>query len=135
MLLRLQTIIAIIYAKTKIIYVNYIIKTLKLTLALLVICSCEKENIVVSEITIENHRFIPETLYIPEGKKIKLIVHNKDDTMEEFESYKLKREKLIPPNSKANIILAPLKVGEYSFFGEFHDETAKGKIIVQPRND
>ena len=99
------------------------------------ICSCEEDDVFISEIAIENHRFIPEIVYLPEGKKIKLIVHNKDEIVEEFESHALKREKLIPPKGKATIILAPLKKGEYSFFGEFHEETAQGKIIVRSHND
>ena len=98
-------------------------------------CSCREENVVVSEITIENHRFIPEILYLPPGKKIKLVVHNKDELVEEFESHELKREKLIPAKGKATIILAPLKTGEYSFFGEFHEDTAQGKIIVCTQDD
>ena len=102
---------------------------------MILLCACEEADVFVSEITIEHHRFIPEILHLPEGKKIKLIVHNKDDIVEEFESHALKREKLVPPKSKATIMLAPLKNGEYSFFGEFHAETAQGKIIVSSQND
>lgn len=100
------------------------------------ICSCDtEEGVFIYEITIENHRFIPEIVYLPEGKKIKLIVHNKDDIVEEFESHALKREKLVPPKGKATIVLPPLKKGEYSFIGEFHADTAQGKIIVHSKDD
>lgn len=80
---------------------------------------------------IKNHKFIPEILELPVGKKIIITVHNHDSTIEEFESHDLKREKIILGNSKARIILAPLKPGEYKFFGEFHEETAQGKIIIK----
>lgn len=83
-----------------------------------------------AHLIIKDHKFIPEVLILPEGKKIILIVDNQDSTIEEFESTDLKREKVIFGNSKAKIILAPLKPGEYHFFGEFHEETAQGKLII-----
>lgn len=91
---------------------------------------CNAAEVIEREIFIKNHQFIPEITNIPAGKKIRLVVHNQDPTIEEFESIDLKREKIIPGNAKAVIILAPLKVGEYKFIGEFHEDTAKGKIIA-----
>ena len=85
---------------------------------------------VEAELIIKDHKFEPEILELPAGEKIRLTVYNKDSTIEEFESLDLKREKIILGNSKARIILAPLKPGEYKFFGEFHEDTAQGKIIV-----
>lgn len=82
------------------------------------------------DLYIKDHKFDPEVILVPDGVKIRLIVHNLDSTIEEFESIDLKREKIIPANSKAIIILAPLKIGEYKFFGEFHEDTAQGRIIV-----
>lgn len=86
---------------------------------------------VEAELIIKDHRFEPEILELPAGKKIRITVHNQDDTIEEFESLDLKREKIVLGKSKIRVILAPLKPGEYKFFGEFHEETAKGKIIVR----
>ena len=58
--------------------------------------------------------------------------HNKSyATVEEFESFDLKREKIIPAKGKVIVIVGPLSSGEYSFFGEFHQETAQGKLIVK----
>ena len=71
---------------------------------------------------------------MPEGKKIILIVHNQDSTIEEFESVELKREKIVLGNSESKIKFAPLQVGEYKFFGDFHQDTAHGKIIVKKAN-
>ena len=50
-------------------------------------------------------------------------------------SIDLKREKIVLANSKARVILAPLKPGEYKFFGEFHEDTAQGKIIVKEKQE
>lgn len=88
-------------------------------------------GLLVFEIAIKNHRFVPDVIEAPAGRKIKLIVHNQDKTIEEFESHDLKREKIVPGGRKINVILAPLKPGKYHFFGEFHEETANGYLIIK----
>lgn len=93
------------------------------------------------DIYIKDHKFEPDVIEVPSGRKLRITVHNMDSTIEEFDSPDLKREKIIPGKSKGRIILAPLKVGEYHFIGEFHEETAKGKLVVvdkevhQDKND
>jgi plastocyanin len=82
-------------------------------------------------LVIHEHRFEPEELVVPAGQKIKLIVHNKDATAEEFESHELNREKVIPAGAKATIFVGPLSPGSYPFFGEFNPKTARGKIIAK----
>lgn len=84
----------------------------------------------VFNIEIKNHLFNPSEVTIPAHTKIKLVIHNRDNTSEEFESYELNREKIILGNRKGTIFIAPLKPGEYPFFGEFYPETALGKIIA-----
>lgn len=84
-------------------------------------------------IQIKGHRFVPENIEAPAGKRIRLIVHNLDNSAEEFESHELNREKIVPSKSKVRIILPPLKPGEYKFFGEFHEDTAQGKLIVKDK--
>lgn len=88
-------------------------------------------ELVEVQIAIENHKFYPQQIEVPAATKIKLIVCNNDKTLEEFESTDLKREKIIPANSCVNIILGPLKPGNYSFYGEFYHETAFGMIVVK----
>ncbi len=89
------------------------------------------ENPIEVNIYIKNHHFYPSELKLPPGKKIRINVFNQDSTIEEFESTDLKREKIIPGGSKATIILAPLKEGIYEFVGEFNEDTAKGRIIIE----
>ena len=62
--------------------------------------------------------------------KFKIIVENLDNTIEEFESDDLKKEKLIGAGKKITLQISPLKAGEYKFYGDFHQKTAQGKIIV-----
>ena len=55
------------------------------------------------EITIRDHRFVPNEITIPAGQKVKLVVRNEDATPEEFDSKRLNREKVIPGRSQATI--------------------------------
>ena len=82
-------------------------------------------------IVIENHRFVPEKLEVPAGKKVKVTVENKDATPEEFDSDDLRVEKVIPGKSKGIVFLGPLKPGEYKFMGEYHSATAKGVVVAK----
>ena len=87
------------------------------------------------EIEIRNHLFQPDVLTIPAGIKVKLIIYNRDPTPEEFESYELNREKVIPGGRKAIVFIGPLAPGRYPFFGEFNPQTALGTIIVEAKSD
>jgi plastocyanin domain-containing protein len=82
-------------------------------------------------IAIKDHKFTPDRIEIPAGKKVKLLVENQDATPEEFESSSMKIEKVIPGKSKATIYVGPLKAGEYTFVGEFNEKTAKGVIVAK----
>ena len=82
-------------------------------------------------IAIEGHKFTPDRIEVPAGKKVKLLVENKDASPEEFESPALKVEKVIPGKSKATIYIGPLKAGEYKFVGEYNEKTAKGVVVAK----
>lgn len=82
-------------------------------------------------ITIKEHRFDPETLEIPAGQKVKLVIRNQDPTPEEFESYSLNREKIISGSSEGLVYVGPLDPGTYDYFGDFHADTAQGKLIAK----
>jgi plastocyanin len=82
-------------------------------------------------LTLKEHRFEPSELQVPAGKRFKLVVKNLDSAAEEFESHDLKLEKVIPGGSQANLSIRPLKPGTYEFVGEFHQKTAKGRIVAK----
>ncbi len=84
-----------------------------------------------ANLAIKNHQFIPAELKVPAGQKIKLIVRNEDSTPEEFESHQLNREKIIAGNAQATIYIGPLSPGKYTFWGEFHEKTARGVIVAE----
>ncbi len=81
-------------------------------------------------IELKNHLFYPAEINIPAQQKVKLIIHNLDDSVEEFDSFSLNREKVIFPGKKAVIFIGPLPSGRYEFFGEYHPNSAKGIIVI-----
>ena len=84
-----------------------------------------------AELTIRNHQFVPVELQVPANVKVKLIVTNADDTPEEFESVELRREKVVPGGQSVIIYIGPLQPGTYEFFGDFHPQTARGRLIAK----
>jgi hypothetical protein len=101
-----------------------------LSIALLA-CTADDPNMLKFELVIENHRFSPEEIIIPSNTKVKLIIHNNDDSAEEFECLAIRKEKLVPAKSTVSVIIPALQSGMYDFFGEFHPNSAIGKIKVQ----
>jgi plastocyanin len=82
-------------------------------------------------LNIKDHKFDPTELTVPANVKVKLIVKNLDPTPEEFESNELHREKVVGPGQQILVYVGPLSPGVYGFFGDFHQETAQGKLIVK----
>lgn len=81
-------------------------------------------------IEIRDHLFIPQTVRIPEGKKVRLVFINHDPSPEEIDSFDFNREKVIFGHSKGTIFVGPLPNGRYKFFGELHPNSAVGYVIV-----
>jgi hypothetical protein len=89
------------------------------------------DDAVVYTLVLKDHRFQPAELTVPAGKKIKLLIENRDETSDEFESYELNREKVLPGQRTTTLFIGPLEEGRYPYFGEFAEETAKGVIIAK----
>ena len=94
------------------------------------VASAENRKI---EMTVKDGYFAPTDIEMVAGEKIDLIVKNIGNEAEEFESIELKREKIVAPGKSITVKLGPLKAGTYGFFGEFHPETARGKVIVKDK--
>lgn len=82
-------------------------------------------------VVIENHRFQPAEVKVPAHQPVRLVIDNRDPTPEEFESRDLRLEKIVAGNSRATLRVGPLEAGEYRFVGEFNEDTAQGKLVVE----
>jgi len=80
---------------------------------------------------IRDHKFEPEEIRVPAGKRVSIYISNEDATPEEFDSSALKVEKVVPGKSKGLVRIGPLAPGRYEFIGEFHADTAKGVVIAE----
>jgi plastocyanin len=108
---------------------------MRLLAVLLVVATCHpaaraEDGFAIST-TIRGHKFEPSELHVPAGKRILLTVINADPLSEEFDSAALKVEKVIAGGSQGTVRIAPLNPGTYEFVGEYHEATAKGRVIAE----
>jgi plastocyanin len=82
-------------------------------------------------LTVENNRFQPEEIKVKSGTPFVLVITNKDKGPEEFESHDLRIEKVIPTGKTVRLKMPALKPGTYGFVGEYHEQTAKGRIVAE----
>ena len=80
---------------------------------------------------IENNRFQPEEIKVKAGASFVLVITNKDKGPEEFESHDLRIEKVIPGGRTVRLKMPALKAGSYGFVGEYHEKTARGRIVAE----
>jgi hypothetical protein len=76
-------------------------------------------------------RFAPDTIEVPAEKRFRLEITNQNAGPEEFESQELRKELVLAPGVTRTLVFAPLKAGVYPFFGEFHPDTARGRIVAK----
>jgi hypothetical protein len=82
---------------------------------------------------LKEHRFTPEQVEAPAGRRFRLEIVNADGSADEFESSALKVEREIAPHGKLILQLGPLAPGDYAFVGDLHADTAKGVLhVAQP---
>lgn len=81
-------------------------------------------------LAISQRQFVPQTLSLPAGQKVRVTVRNHDKIPAEFESYDLSREVVVPPGGTVQLYVGPLKPGKYNFFDDFNPN-AKGWIVVE----
>lgn len=104
---------------------------LPLLLALLFPLAATAADMPTYTLVLQNHRYVPNELRIPAQTRVKLQIVNKDPTPEEFESVDFPVEKIVMPSSTISVFVGPLKPGRYGFYGDFHQPTAKGTLIVE----
>lgn len=106
-------------------------RVLALGLGLLSSTAVPAEEPLTLKLVARDGRFQPETIEVPAGRRFRLEITNQNAGPEEFESRELRKELVLAPGVTRIVVFAPLKPGSYPFFGEFHPETAKGRIIAK----
>ncbi len=86
----------------------------------------------VFRMVIVNQAFQPDTLTIPAGQRVKIMVKNEDTIPAEFESSEAHREVVIPGKTELPVYVGPLEPGTYHFFNDFHP-ASKGTLIVMKK--
>ncbi len=105
--------------------------TLSLLLAVLLAAPALAAETSPYTLVLKNHRYQPTELHIPANTRVKIVVINQDSTPEEFESDHFPAEKIVMPNSSISVNVGPLKPGRYGFYGDFHQPTAQGTLVVE----
>ena len=81
-------------------------------------------------ITIRDNQFVPAELDVPAGQKIELHVKNERASASEFESFTLRREKIVPAGEQVIVYVGPLRPGTYDFFDDFNP-TTRGHLTAR----
>ena len=81
-------------------------------------------------LTLKGHQFTPDHAEVPAGERFQIIVDNQDDTAGEFESSEMKVEKIVAAGAKITVRAGPLRPGSYSFFDDYHPDTARGTLTA-----
>jgi hypothetical protein len=74
---------------------------------------------------------IPERIEISAGQPVRIIVRNTGTTPAEFESLRLRKEKVLGPGTESFLVIRRATPGEYPFFDDFHPDRARGVIVAQ----
>ncbi|MGA7748739.1 MAG: cupredoxin domain-containing protein [Gallionella sp.] len=82
-------------------------------------------------LTMHNQRFDPNKLIIPAGTKVKIVIRNLDSIPDEFESYDLSREVIVPGHGEVTIYVGPLNPGTYQIFNDYN-LPMQGSIVAKP---
>ena len=82
-------------------------------------------------LTLDQHRFSPEELRVKANTPFILAITNKDKKDEEFEIASLRIEQIVSGGKTLQLKMPALKPGTYEFIGDFHEKTAKGRIVAK----
>ena len=102
-----------------------------LSIALSVAVASAAETPPELALALDQHRFSPEELRVKANAPFRLVITNKDKEDEEFEMSSLRIEKVIAGGKTLKLKMPALKPGTYEFIGDFHEKTAKGRIVAE----
>ena len=86
-------------------------------------------------LSLADGRLEPVELEVVAGQRFKIELHNAGSTPVEFESRRLRQEKVMGPGVHSFVVVHPLKPGRYDYFDEFHLPEAQGVIIARDASE
>ncbi len=81
-------------------------------------------------LVLKDHQFAPAQVTVAANQRFRIEVSNQDATPAEFESSDLRAEKIVVAGGSISLMAGPLKPGTYTFFDDYHPDSAKGTMIV-----
>jgi hypothetical protein len=79
----------------------------------------------------EGGHFSPSQLEVAANRPFKVLVISAEKTPIEFESFELRRERVVKPGETITVNMPALSPGTYKFFDDFHRDTPEGAIVVK----
>ena len=102
-----------------------------LSLALSVVLTSAADSPQEFALVLDQHRFSPEEIRVKANAPFVLVITNKDKDEAEFEISSLRIEKVVPGGKVLQLKMPALKPGTYQFIDDFHEKTAKGRIVAE----
>jgi cupredoxin-like protein len=85
----------------------------------------------VLAIKAEAGHFNPPQLEVTANQPFKVRVTSAEKAPIEFESFELRRERVVKPGETITVNMPALGPGTYKFFDDFHHDTPEGAIVVK----
>lgn len=73
----------------------------------------------------------PPRLTVPANTSFRLLVRNESGESDRFGSDDLNLERASAPGQTLELLIGPLKAGDYGFIGYLHRNTARAEIVVR----
>src|SRR5262245_60673779 len=102
-----------------------------LSLALSAVLTAAADTLPEFTLVLDQHRFSPAELRVKANAPFVLVITNKDKDEAEFEMSTLRIEKVVPGGKTLQLKMPALKPGTYQFIDDFHEKTAKGRIVAE----
>ena len=89
------------------------------------------EDMPVFRIVFKDGEMTPQVLDVPANTRIKLDLENAGAAPVEFESDRLRKEKVLGPGVRSFLIIRNLAPGEYDFYDDFQPGKPPAKLIAK----
>lgn len=83
------------------------------------------------KITFTSNGFSPQVLEVPSETLFKIVLVNETDSAVEFESLRLRKEKVLAPGASSFIVIRGLSPGRYDFIDDFHPTLPPATIFAK----